>query len=175
MMLQTYRLRSYRPADAGMLSLVASAAFLEAFAGVLDGPDILHHCRVHNSPEAFASYLEQPSTRCVVAEAEPGGAPVGYMLVCEPNLPVTLAPTDYELRRIYLLHRFQGCGIGRALMDSAVAAARGLGRTRLLLGVYGKNQDAIRFYESAGFAHIGERYFTVGSQTHHDAVMARVL
>lgn len=171
----TYHLRSCSAADAALLSLIAGAAFLEAFAGVLDGADILHHCQKSNSPEVFAKYLAQPTVRCVVAQAEPGNAPVGYMLTCEPDLPSDLASTDYELRRIYLLHRFQGLGIGRALMDTAVAAARELGRTRLLLGVYGKNHDAIRFYRSMGFTQVGERYFTVGSQTHHDAVMARAV
>ena len=156
-----------------MLSLVARASFLEAFAGTLDGPDILAHCEKNNSPEAFAKYLAQPTARCAMAEAEPGDAPVGYIVCCEPDLPVDVSPDDYELRRIYLLHRFQGLGVGRALMDCAVRLTREVGRTRLLLGVYGKNYDAIRFYEKAGFQQIGERYFTVGSTTHHDAVMAR--
>ena len=156
-----------------MLSLVAGASFLEAFAGVLTGADALAHCQKNNSPEAFAKYLAQPTTRCVLAEADPGNAPVGYHVCCEPDLPVEITPGDYELRRLYLLHRFQGLGIGRALMDDAVARTRELGRTRLLLGVYGENYGAIRFYEKAGFQQIGERFFTVGSTTHHDAVMAR--
>lgn len=167
-----YHLRACTGADAALLSLVAGAAFLEAFAGVLDAPDILHHCRANNSAEAFEAYLAKPTTRCVVAEAEPGNAPIGYMLTCEPDLPVDLSRTDYELRRIYLLHRFHGLGVGRALMNSALAAAREQGRTRLLLGVYGKNHNAIRFYKQAGFQQVGERYFTVGATTHHDAVMA---
>ncbi len=158
-----------------MLSLVASASVLEAFAGVLSGSDLLQHCQRNNSPEAFAKYLAQPTTRCVLAEAEPGDAPVGYFVCCEPDLPVEIEPTDYELRRIYLLHRFQGLGIGRDLMHKAVSIAQELGRKRLLLGVYGKNHDAIRFYEKAGFQHIGERYFTVGATTHHDAVLARTV
>lgn len=169
----TYHLRTCNPNDAAMLSLVAGASVLEAFAGVLSGSDLLQHCQRNNSPEAFAKYLAQPTTRCVLAEAEPGDAPVGYIVCCEPDLPIDFAPTDYELRRIYLLHRFQGLGIGRDLMDAAVAAARELGRKRLLLGVYDKNHDAIHFYEKAGFEQIGERYFTVGNTTHHDAVMAR--
>ena len=158
-----------------MLSLVGGATVLEAFAGVLSGADLLAHCQRNNSPEAFAKYLAQPTARCVLAEAEPGDAPVGYIVCCEPDLPVDITPQDYELRRIYLLHRFQSLGIGRALMDAAVDQALQLGRTRLLLGVYGKNHDAIRFYEKAGFSQIGERYFTVGSTTHQDAVMARSL
>ena len=158
-----------------MLSLAACACFLEAYAGILAGADIVAHCGKNNAPEAFAKYLAQPTTRCVVAEAEPGDAPVGYTMCCEPDLPVATTPGDYELRRIYLLHRFQGVGMGRVLMDDAIERARDLGRTRLLLGVYGRNQDAIRFYEKAGFQQIGERYFTVGSTTHHDAVMGRAV
>ncbi len=168
-----FHLRTCAVQDAAMVSLVAGASVLEAFAGVLSGSDLLQHCQRNNSPEAFAKYLAQPTTRCVLAEAEPGNAPVGYMLTCEPDLPVDVSAEDYELRRIYLLHRFQGLGVGRALMDAAVDAARELGRSRLLLGVYGKNFQAIRFYEKAGFQQIGERYFTVGATTHHDAVMAR--
>lgn len=168
-----FRLRTCTAENAPLISLVAGAAFLEAFAGILDAADIVQHCQRNNSPEAFAKYLMQPTARCVVAEAEPGGAPVGYMLTCEPDLPVERAPADYELRRIYLLHRFQGLGIGKALMDAAVDAARELGRARLLLGVYGKNDAAISFYQRAGFAVVGERYFTVGVTTHHDLVMAR--
>ena len=168
-----YHLRLCTADDSAMLSLVAGAAFLEAFAHDLSAADLLAHCRSHNSPEAFAKYLAQPTTRCILAEIEPGDAPVGYIVCCEPDLPVDLTPQDYELRRIYLLHRFQGLGIGRALMDAAVEHAGRLGRTRLLLGVYGKNVDAIRFYERAGFTQVGEREFTVGSTTHHDVVMAR--
>lgn len=170
-----YRLRQCSAGDAHALSLVGGASFLEAFAGILEAPDILAHVAKNNSPEAFAKYLAMPTTRCVLAEAQPGDAPVGYIVCCEPDLPVELTPRDYELRRIYLLHRFQGLGIGRALMDAAIEHAASLGRTRLLLGVYGRNHDAIRFYEACGFRQIGERYFTVGSTTHHDAVMARTL
>lgn len=161
--------------DAQALSLVGGASFLEAFAGILEAQDMLAHVAKNNSAEAFVKYMALPTTRCVLAEAQPGDGPVGYIVCCEPDLPVELTPQDYELRRIYLLHRFQGLGIGRALMDAAVEHARQLGRTRLLLGVYGKNHDAIRFYEKCGFQQIGERFFTVGSTTHHDAVMARAV
>ena len=170
-----YSLRLCHQEDAAMLSLVAGASLLEAFAGILSGVDLLAHCQRNNSPEAFGKYLAAPTNRCVLAEAEPGKAPVGYLVCCEPDLPVELTADDYELRRIYLLHRFQGLGIGRALMDAALEYTRELGRKRLLLGVYGGNHTAIRFYEHAGFQQVGERSFTVGSTTHRDAVMGRAV
>ncbi|GAA3750696.1 GNAT family N-acetyltransferase [Terriglobus aquaticus] len=158
-----------------MLSLVGGASFLEAFADVLDGPDILAHFHKNHSVQAYSKYLAPAENRIYVAEVAPGAAPVGYIVCTAPDFPIETTAEDYELRRIYLLHRFQGCGIGKALMDQAIASGRELGYKRLLLGVYGKNYGAIRFYEKAGFTQIGERFFTVGATTHHDAVMARSL
>jgi ribosomal protein S18 acetylase RimI-like enzyme len=171
----SFHLRRCGSGDEPALSLVGGASFLEAFADKLEGADILAHWSKNHSEATYAKYMAMPTGRVALAEVPPGNAPVGYIVCCEPDLPVDLTPDDYELRRIYLLHRFQGLGIGRVLMDAAVAYAAELGRKRLLLGVYGKNHEAIRFYEKAGFQHIGERFFTVGSSTHHDAVMAKVL
>jgi len=169
----TFSLRQCGPGDEQRLSLVGGASFLEAFADVLDGDDILAHFHKNHAPEMYTKYMAMPTGHVTIAEVAPGNAPVGYIVCCEPDFPIETAPTDYELRRIYLLHRFQGLGIGKALMDRAIEHTRQLGRKRLLLGVYGKNHAAIRLYEKAGFTQIGERFFTVGSTTHHDAVMAR--
>ena len=159
-----------------MLSLVGGASFLEAFADVLDTADILAHVHQNHSPAAYAAYLAEPANRTWVAEVEPGKAPVGYTVCTAPDLPLPgLTAADYELRRIYLLHRFQGTGLGRALMDRAIQNATERGYRRLLLGVYGENHAAIRFYEKAGFTQAGERDFVVGSTVHHDVVMARPL
>lgn len=173
MMETTFRLRQCGPGDEHRLSLVGGASFLEAFADVLDADDILAHFHKNHAPEMYTKYMSMPTGRVTIAEVAPGNAPVGYIVCCEPDFPIETNPDDYELRRIYLLHRFQGLGIGKALMDRAIEQTRELGRKRLLLGVYGKNHGAIRFYEKAGFTQIGERFFTVGSTTHHDAVMAR--
>ncbi len=159
-----------------MLSLVGGASFLESYAGDLDGADILAHCVGNHSAAAYAKYLAEPANRAWIAESATGHAPLGYALCTAPDLPVPdPAAGDYELRRIYLLHRFQGIGMGRALMQQAIDSAIEQGYTRLLLGVYGKNHEAIRFYQKAGFARVGERYFTVGTTTCHDAIMARPL
>jgi len=94
--------------------------------------------------------------------------------MCEPELPAEcLRSGDYELKRIYLLHRFQGSGIGRMLLNEAIRIAVELCRSRLLLGVYRENRDAIRFYEKFGFVVIGERMFNIGKRLLPDLVMAR--
>jgi len=102
----------------------------------------------------------------------PGSAPVGFAQLTAPELPGA-QDGDIELKRIYLLSRFHGTGVGAALMAAAVAGAAG--HKRLLLGVYARNARAIAFYRKQGFEPIGERQFDVGGQLFDDVVLARPL
>jgi GNAT superfamily N-acetyltransferase len=169
-----WRLRRATADDAAILSLVAGATFLEAFAGVLDGSDIVAHVARHSSADAFARYLHAGAV-ATLAEAAAGGAPLGYTLLTTPDLPVAARTGDVELKRIYALAPTYGHGLGPALMERAVADARAAGHRRLLLGVYGGNIRAHRFYTKQGMAVIGERRFLVGQTWHDDLVFARDL
>jgi ribosomal protein S18 acetylase RimI-like enzyme len=107
-----------------------------------------------------------------VAEAERGGAPVGYAVLTEPDLPeAEPGPDDVEIRRIYLLSRFQGAGAGRRLMQAALDAARAAGKRRVVLGAYNEN-PVVGFYQRFGFEVVGERLFQVGPRSYHDVVLA---
>lgn len=172
--MDTITLRRCAPGDEEALSLIGQATFLGAYAGMVDGGDILAHCRTAHSSAAYAQWLERPTARAYLLETPPGNAPIGYLLVGEPDLPVPdPQPTDYEVKRIYVLQHFQGTGLGRRLMDQAIVAAKGLSRTRLLLGVYGKNTAALAFYAKQGFQQISTRRFHVGHHIYDDAVLAR--
>ena len=160
------------PGDEERLALVGAASFLEAFAGVLPGDDILLHCARQHSPPVYGAWLKKPDAGLWIAEAEPGHAAIGYAVLDAPDLPVPLRAEDIEVKRIYLLHRFQGGGTGFALMQTGLDWAKAKGKRRALLGVYNGNSTAISFYRRLGFRPIGERKFQVGSSWHDDLVMA---
>jgi ribosomal protein S18 acetylase RimI-like enzyme len=166
-------LRQCVAADAQVLSLIGAATFLETFAGVLEGEDILKHCRVQHAPERYTAWLADDAYRLCLAELK--GAPVGFAVLSPPDLPVALTPDDIELKRIYLLHRFQGSGLGRRLMDWSIEQAGAMRKKRLLLGVKADNTAALGFYERVGFERIGERKFLVGSMWCDDYLLARPL
>jgi len=84
-------------------------------------------------------------------------------------------PDELEVKRIYLLNRFQGSGLGGRLMTTAIEQARARRLPRLLLGVYSENTAAIGFYRRLGFETIGHRSFTVGATVCDDLVMSLVL
>jgi ribosomal protein S18 acetylase RimI-like enzyme len=168
-------IRECGPADAAALALVGQATFLESYADVLPGADILAHAEQEHGRERYAGWLGKPGHRLWLAEMAEGAAPVGYAMLSPPDLPVPTDRYDLELKRIYLLHRFHGTGVGARLMTAAVEAARAQGARRLLLGVYGDNHKAMSFYGRQGFTRAGERKFQVGANLYDDLVLARPL
>lgn len=166
-----WTVREADPGDASALAVVGTATFLDTFAGVLSGAAIVEHCLRANSVERYSQYLADGG-RAWLAELAPGAAPIGFALLTAPQLPGA-EDGDIELKRIYTLSRFHGTGLGAALMQAAVAAARG--SSRLLLGVYAANHRAIAFYRKHGFDQIATRQFDIGGTLYDDVVLARPL
>lgn len=161
--------------DENALALIGQTTFLETFAGVLDGAAVIEHCRRAHSAEQYGHWLGDPDAAVWLAEVTPGDAPVGYMVVARPDLPEADRSRDLELKRIYLLGRYQGGGVGKRLLGQAVEHAKLAGAARLLLGVYAGNASALGFYRQHGFAHLTRRQFNVGGRAYDDHVMSLVL
>jgi ribosomal protein S18 acetylase RimI-like enzyme len=162
--------------DAPGLSIVGAGTTLETFAGLVDGQSLLQHCEKNHSIAAYQKYLTIPDTQAWLAVMGPGDAPIGYILVTAPDLPLDdITAADLELKRIYLFARFQGSGTGRLLMNKAVEIARESGKQRLLLGVNAENETAISVYFRNGFTKVGSRKFQVGGTLCDDFILARPL
>lgn len=166
-----WRIRAAGPEDAEALSLIGAATFLESFAGIVDGKGLVQHCLKAHSVETYRNYLAS-GAKAWLAEVEPGHAPIGYALICSPELDQAV-DGDIELKRIYVLSRFQGTVISGVLMRHVLEACEG--HQRLLLGVKDDNHRALSFYAKHGFETIGTRCFDVGGQTYNDFVLARAL
>lgn len=169
----TPQIRRCGPGDAELLALAGKATFLESYAGLVDGRAIVRHCQERQAMGYYIQALCDPAHALWLAEVEPGPAPVGYLHLTPPDLPVETRASDIEIKRIYLLSRFHGTGAGRALLEAATEEARTRGNKRLLLGVYKGNETALNFYKKAGFKRIGEREFDVGGAVYEDWVLGQ--
>jgi len=120
----------------------------------------------------YEAWLADGGSRIWIAETQVGQSPIGY-LVSLPSHPSSQhsRDDDLEIKRVYLLHRFRGNGLGRRLMQEAEKSARARGFMRLLLGVYARNKAAIAFYERLGFHRVGDRHHTIGESVYDDTVM----
>ena len=169
------QIRRCTSADAPALALIGQCTFLETYADVLPGAAIIAHCAKAHSLELYQAWLADPAYQHWLAEV-PGGAPVGFMVVAPPDLPLPgVCAQDAEIKRIYLLSKFQGNGVGKHLIEAAIGHAAERKVTRLLLGVYAKNHAAIGFYERSGFSKVGTRTFNVGGNLFDDFIMGRSL
>jgi diamine N-acetyltransferase len=168
-------IRQAKPGDEQKLSLVGAATFLETYAHMIPGEDLVSHCAIQHSPETYAAWLRDPSATIWLAETE-AKAPIGYLLLTKSTLPVDAPqPEDLEVQRIYVLSRFHRTGMGYALMNLAVSKAISKGARRLVLGVHNENARALAFYKRQGYEIIDDRKFSVGNSVFCDSVLARPL
>jgi hypothetical protein len=65
-------LRSCIVGDEHALALVGQATFLETFAGILDGADILAHCHTQHTAAVYAAWLRERAGSLWLAETTAG-------------------------------------------------------------------------------------------------------
>ncbi|THC40087.1 GNAT family N-acetyltransferase [Massilia sp. Mn16-1_5] len=122
-----------------------------------------------DAPDAFGSTLAEEETRSDadwawrlnLGAASNRDLPLVAQLAGEP---VGLAwakvdaadPARVNLFQVWIAPQARGHGLAGALLDAALAWARGTGARAMQLGVVCGNDAARRLYERAGFRDIGE-------------------
>ena len=100
----------------------------------------------------------------------------GYLKLNEaPSQTDMNDKTSLEIERIYVSSEFQGEGLGRYLMEQAIAVAAERNKAYIWLGVWEENKKAIRFYKRNGFYEIGTHSFVMGEDVQTDYVMRKDL
>jgi len=70
---------------------------------------------------------------------------IGSYGICKIN------KTTCELRKMYLLKKFQGQGLGKSMMDDALKKAKELGYSRMMLETNSNLNKALSLYYKYGF------------------------
>jgi diamine N-acetyltransferase len=76
-----------------------------------------------------------------------------------------------EVERIYIKRDFQKHGLGKYLLKKAIEVAKVHNKTKIWLGVWEKNENAIAFYKKLGFVEIGAHSFYMGDEEQIDIIM----
>ncbi len=155
--------------------MVGAATFLESYAHMIGLADMLQHVAGKSSPDAWRAFAADPDSAIWITELPQTRAPVGFALLTTPDLPIAIDEGDIELRRIYLLSKWQGGGLGRRLFQATIDHARALGRRRFLIGVHAGNDGAIGFYRRMGCEPVGTRRFQVGDALFDDLILGMPL
>lgn len=160
-------------ADGPELAEMAKRAFVETFGTLYRAADLAAFLDASFGAHGLPSQLDDPAYRVRVAtEAE---RIIGFAKLGPIAFPGAWPADAVELHQLYVLGGWHGEGVGPALMDWALAAARGQGAGTLLLSVFVDNHRAQRFYTRYGFREVGRYEFRVGDQIDDDRIWSLTL
>jgi GNAT superfamily N-acetyltransferase len=183
MLVRMIRIRPAEAADARAIARVRAQTWQAAYAGVipdqtladLTAPEAVcreAQWRAEHSMDGFliAEAPAAPDAEAPGAEAQDAEAPnaaeiIGFAAFGpergeedQPDEPQPDPPDldRAELYALYVLPRHWSSGVGRALVDRALALAAEAGYADISLWVLEGNERGRQFYEQAGFAGTGE-------------------
>ncbi len=165
--------RRASPADALVLSTLATQVFLDTYATNGINPDLAKEAATVYSPEVFQSRLSAASIELLVAGA--GEYAVGFVDVDF----ATTCPVEWvrgaEVFRLYVQRPFQRMGLGRILMSKAetLALCRGVGS--VWLTAWSGNHRALSFYKSVGYQDVGDTQYVIEGKSYENRVLSRRL
>jgi ribosomal protein S18 acetylase RimI-like enzyme len=167
-----------RPAhigDGDILRQLSIVTFTDTFAAFNTAEDMQLYIEKYFSHENLLEELADERNFFFIAYVRE--EPIGYLKLRLPleKLPVLKGNNSIELERIYVLERWQGTGLGYRLMQFAFDYSRRRGFDTLWLGVWEKNEKAIRFYKKLGFEIFGQHEFTLGTDKQNDFLMRKTL
>lgn len=165
-------IRRATPADAAALSAIASATFIEAFGHLYPPEDLAVFLRGSYAVGRQRVILETPGYAVWLLEDD--GVAVGHAAAGPCGLPNPgVRPGDGELKRLYVLAKYQNGGWGGRLFRAAMDWLLAEGPRTLWIGVWENNLGAQRFYARHGFEKVGEHTFPVGRVVDREFTLRR--
>lgn len=140
-----------------------------------------------NSPENMKAYLEKAfNSKQLQRELSNNSSEfyfiyfndehAGYLKVNSNEAQSeNIMDESLEVERIYIRNKFQGKGLGKYLINKAEEIAIGKKKKHIWLGVWEKNEKAIKFYEKQGFVQTGAHSFYMGDEEQLDYIMTKTL
>ncbi|KRR29687.1 bifunctional helix-turn-helix transcriptional regulator/GNAT family N-acetyltransferase [Bradyrhizobium retamae] len=138
-----FLLRSHRPGDIGWVISSQAKAYAEEY-----GWDISYEALVAEICAQFIKTYDASREHCWIAEA--GGEPVGSIFLVKGSDDVA------KLRLLLVEKKARGLGVGRALVEQCVRAAREKGYKKMTLWTQSILVAARGIYQAAGFCRVKE-------------------
>jgi ribosomal protein S18 acetylase RimI-like enzyme len=156
--------------DADALSAAGGRLFVQAYGEYSEPGDLTAHVREHFGRDSVAAELQKPDVSYTIAYD--AGAIAGFIKLRRGPVPDGMPVAEaIEVQQLYVDTDRQRRGVGGALMDRAVAAAREEGYPGLWLSVWQDADWALGFYEVFGFRKAGTAEFRLGRSRFMDYLM----
>ena len=160
--------------DASLIADISHSTFYDAFAADNSSVDMDKFLN-----EQFTKgklMLEVGAAENLFLIAYDGSGVAGYVKIRDAKKPIPLRHKNaLEIARLYAIKNRIGSGVGKALMQASLDIAISRGKQVVWLGVWEKNERAIRFYHQWGFEKFDETDFLLGDDVQRDWLMKKEL
>ena len=161
-------------AEADVIAMLGFVTFFEAYFEQDDPQDLANYLAENFTPEAIREEIADPNAAFYLCYADGNAAGYAKLLAGSPADGLT-GLNPIELKRIYLVERYWGKGLGVRLLEHCENEARRLGHDSLWLGVWQENRRGLSFYRKHGFRKVGSITFPYGSTTGINDVLEKPL
>jgi ribosomal protein S18 acetylase RimI-like enzyme len=156
--------------DLDKLISISRETFIDAFEKQNNPDDFKAYMKNAFSREQISRELSHPQMSFYLVYSE--DEPIGYFKLNENEAQGDIKDNNaIELERIYVKSPFQRNKIGEFMLNHIKGIAISKNKSYLWLGVWKKNNTAIRFYEKNGFIKFGEHPYYIGSDKQMDWLM----
>ena len=138
-----FLLRSHRPGDIGWVISSQAKAYAEEY-----GWDISYEALIAGICSEFIKTYDAAREHCWIAEA--GGEPFGSVFLVNGGDGVA------KLRLLLVEKKARGLGVGRALVEQCISAAREKGYSKMTLWTQSVLVAARGIYQASGFHRVKE-------------------
>ncbi|MFP2995572.1 GNAT family N-acetyltransferase [Spongiivirga sp. MCCC 1A20706] len=138
---------------------------------------------IHNNPDDFKMYIENAFNETNMKGQLENLAThfyfvlynnkvIGYFKLNEKGAQSDLnLENTIELERIYVIKQAQGQGFGTKILDYIIDYSKSQKIEKVWLGVWEKNEAAIKLYERYGFKKFGSHPYWLGNDKQTDFLM----
>lgn len=170
---QTFACRRGTPADAPILSALATQVFFDTYATRGIDADLAHEARTVYAIDVFERRLQDPAVELWMASA--GGYAVGLLdLAFATSCPVA-GVQGTEIFRLYVQRPFLRQGLGRTLVAAAESRALERQHDHLWLAAWAGNAPALAFYRAMGLRDVGTTSYEIQGQAYENRVLCKRL
>lgn len=124
-------------------------AIIALIRELADYEQLLHQVKATADDLQRDLFGPQPKCGVLIAETDPGSAPVGYALFFE-SYSTFWTHSCLHLEDVFVTQEFRGQGLGRDLLAAVAAEARHRDCPRMDWNVLDWNRPAIDFYRGLG-------------------------
>lgn len=154
-------IRMAKEADILELQKIGKQTFFETFASNNSTTDMEQYLDQKFSVKQLKKELNNSETMFYFSEIE--NKIIGYLKINTGKAQTENSHIKaLEIERLYIASNYQGKKTGQLLFNKSIEIAKKQRVGNIWLGVWEKNQRAIKFYQKNGFVEFGKHKFKFG-------------